>query len=69
MFYVDYSQANAIIKRFNLTPNDKEKIKEMDMDEKIRQIIYGTLGVLLWTYPFPLSIYKSMNIYINITDN
>ncbi len=41
----DYAAAYAIIKRFNLTPNDKEKISKLDMDEKIRQIIYNALGI------------------------
>ena len=41
----DYALAYAIIKRFNLTSNDKEKIKELDMDDKIRQIIYEALGI------------------------
>jgi hypothetical protein len=41
----DYALAYAIIKRFNLTSNDKEKIKELDMDDKIRQIIYNALGI------------------------
>jgi hypothetical protein len=41
----DYAAAYAIIKRFNLTPNDREKISKLDMDEKIRQIIYEALGI------------------------
>ncbi len=31
----DYSAAYAIIKCFNLTPKDKEKIKEMNMPKSI----------------------------------
>ena len=41
----DYAAAYAIIKRFNLTPKDKEKIKELDMDDKIRQLIYNALEI------------------------
>ena len=41
----DYAAAYAIIKRFNLTPNYREKISKLDMDEKIRQIIYEALGI------------------------
>ncbi len=41
----DYAAAYAVIKRFYLTSKDKEKIKELDMDDKIRQIIYKTLGI------------------------
>ncbi|WP_192805728.1 hypothetical protein [Picrophilus oshimae] len=41
----EYALAYAIIKRFNLTPNDKEKIEKLDMDDNIRKIIYEALGI------------------------
>ena len=41
----DYAAAYAIIQRFSLTPNDKEKISKLDMDDKVRQIIYKALGI------------------------
>ena len=41
----EYALAYAIIKRFNLTANDKEKIEKLDMDDNIRKIIYEALGI------------------------
>ncbi len=41
----EYALAYAIIKRFNLTQNDKEKIEKLDMDDNIRKIIYEALGI------------------------
>ena len=46
----DYALAYATIKLFNITPKDKEKIKKMDMNKKIRQTIYEALRIA--TYQF-----------------
>ena len=37
-FYPDYALAYLIIKLFNLTPNDKDKIKEMAMHKSMDKL-------------------------------
>jgi len=45
MFYLNYSMAYTIIKQYNLTNKDQEKIESMKLDPGVKKVIYEILKI------------------------